>query len=295
VRFQFAATGHRTSRRLTLQAIGLQAVIGLLGSLLLAASPATSAAQNFTVPNSATQGTQGSAVQNSPVPNSAAQGSAAISVQQVSGETLGTPPPSPAPAPRYTVTFTRLHCFDETGSWYDKAIASDEPYVLIFAINLLAPSHGRAFRTQVFGDVDSGETRSESLQVWGPGPLGDPDDLIVLAQIMEHDESSIDHLVAEMNRVLPGAAARYLTFGWGHNAIVGELKLDMQNAIDSSTVVGHGLNRDDRVGGPQEVRITASDTAAAASSNRPVTKRIDVDASSSGDGHYTASFQLRSI
>jgi hypothetical protein len=252
------ATGRlNTIRRLALQAASLIAAAGVV----IGGAPHSAAAQGFTVV------TDGKAFDG----------------------VFWNPPP---PEPRFRLDFVRLQCVAEGGAWYEQVAASDEPYVLIFAVNLHAPSSGRVFRTTVFSDVDNGESRLQSIQVWGPGVLGDPDDLIVLTQVMEHDESDVDRLVGALDWGLRGAATPFVQASWGHDAIVGALKSQMQRLIDNNKYPqAHGsLNMDDQVGGIQEVRITNYDRDWTTSG--PVPKIVDAN-DSGGDGHYRAHFELR--
>jgi len=206
---------------------------------------------------------------------------------QLADGTLWAPISPQTPAPRLTLHFTRLQCIKEGGAWYEQIAASDEPYVLIFVANRHDLRSGHVVRTQVFGDVDTGENRSVAVPVWG-GILNEPDDLIVLVQIMEHDASNITHLVTELQAGMRSAA---LPAGLDHAGVVSQLKARMQRLIDNNNVLRElgDLNKDDRIGGVQEVRITAADVGA--TSSGAVRKQIEVKDSS--DGHYRAFFELR--
>jgi hypothetical protein len=116
--------------------------------------------------------------------------------------TYWAPPPPPPPylmAP-YTLNFTRLECLDESGE-----IGSDEPYVLFFVGDLKNPLAAQVFRTSIFSDVDSNENRFQTVGLWqsAPMPLGNPDNLIVLAQVMEHDYSPVSTIHAGLAQSLP--------------------------------------------------------------------------------------------
>jgi len=287
MRFPFAATILRATRRLTVQAANLLALAGLLAGLLVAASPAAGAAQPLPVQDVTTQDFT---TRNFTAQDFTRHDFTDITNPRLSGGTRWAPPSPPTPQPRYALSFTRLQCVREGGGWLEQIAASDEPYVLIFAVGLRSPSSGRVVRTRVFGDVDSGESRSQSVPLWA-GVLGDPDDLIVLVQIMEHDEGDVDHLARALDAGLGHAAVGLVDAGLGHNAIVSRLKAQMQLLINNNRVgQSHGsLNMDDQIGGIQELRITASDTAATI--HGPVQKIIE--ANDSSDGRYRAFFELR--
>jgi hypothetical protein len=245
-------------------------VLAIVG-LLLISTPRLAAAQGFTVPDSATQ-----------------DFAVLHDARAVDGQQWAPLSPTTV-APQLALRFTRLQCVEEGGAWYEQIAGSDEPYVLIFAVSLHSPKSGRLARTRIFSDVDNGESRSASVPVWG-GLLSDPDDLVVLVQIMEHDESDVGHLVSVLQSRMPDAAAAAVAAGLGHDAIVSRLKTRMQSLIDNNKIPQKlgSLNMDDRIGGVKEVRITPADVAA--TSSGPVQKRIDVTDSSDGD--YRAFFEL---
>src|SRR3954468_22737038 len=61
-----------------------------------------------------------------------------------------------------TVDFLELHCYQTSGE-----LASDEPY-LFFVVGNLVTGQLAVGRTSVFGDVDGGENRFQTVRLWGP-------------------------------------------------------------------------------------------------------------------------------
>jgi len=95
-------------------------------------------------------------------------------------------------AARYTIKATKFRCNDRAG---DSIFGpSNEAYWIFGAVGDSAPDKARTTRSQVFGDVDSGESRTFAAQdgiVWGPSGVAQelPDGEVgVLIQLWEHDE-----------------------------------------------------------------------------------------------------------
>jgi len=238
------------------------ATVVAIAGMLIAAAPREAAAQGV---NPALQGTVGGP-----------------------GGVLAPPPRPPlhpwVTAP-YTLNFTRLECVRES---YGQG--SDEPYVLFMVANIESKSVD-IIRTSVFSDVDTGENRYQTIPLWGgPMPSGNPDNLVVLAQVMEHDLSNVAQIGVDLSWWLKGS--QYLQPGLSRRVIVNGLKTAMYDSIGASTIpIGAFANEDDRVGKPQEVRITHADMAAAYG-GLPVLKVTNADGGES-DGRYRSYFELR--
>ena len=261
--FPFAVAGLKGTQHVALRAASIVAVAGLL----IAGVPHTASAQGVT------PGTVG----------------------PIGGGTIFVPPPPPPTQPVFSLSFSALACLRETGSlaWdaleaVQGMVASDEPYVLIFVVNLWYPSNGKVFRSNVFSDVDTGERRFQTIPLWG-GALPDPSDLVVLVQVMEHDQTDVNRLTQSLEP-LKTYAAPYVQLGWGRDAIADKLRQQMGRLVDNGTIYG-GPNRDDRVGGVQELRITSANTASAAAGT--IVETV-VEGNGSG-GLYRAHFELRRI
>jgi hypothetical protein len=189
----------------------------------------------------------------------------------------------------YTLDFFRLYAVSESGE-----VGSDEPYVLMAVVNL-ATRDIVVRRTSIFGDVDTGESRSESVRLWGPSgtavpfPGNNPDNVIVLVMAMEHDDCNVDGVVMSMvdfrlrSRLSELEAAT-------RDEIVSGLQDAMAIAGDTPCVLAwYWQTEDDRVGLPKELRITAADMAAA-HGGATVEKVLQHDG---GDTYYRTYFRLQ--
>jgi hypothetical protein len=162
----------------------------------------------------------------------------------------------------YTLDFFRLHVVDESGE-----VGSDEPYVLMAVVNLVTRELA-VRRTSVFSDVDSGESRLETVRLWGPSgataalPGNNPDNLIILVQPMEHDDCGVD---SELARVQRGLRTRFNEIGVApRDYTVARLREHMDALTDPYCLVFFPWETiDDSVASPQELRITAADVSAA--------------------------------
>jgi hypothetical protein len=174
----------------------------------------------------------------------------------------------------FTLELHRLHAFTTTGD-----PGSDEPYVLMAAVNLLT-REVFVRRTSVFGDVDDGESRYETKRVWGPldtvapFPGDNPDNLVVVVVPMEHDNCN-ESVV--MSRLRDGLRVRMdelasIPAVLPRDYIVAQL-LDKADGITriACIVWEPWKTTDDRIAPPRELRITSVDVAEA-HSGTPVEK-----------------------
>ena len=76
------------------------------------------------------------------------------------------------------VHYTGLICFGETD--WDQSSDSDEPYVVL---GVVAPTGNSAQRSQVYEDVDGGESRPDLIEIYRGKPYG----VTISALLMEHD------------------------------------------------------------------------------------------------------------
>jgi hypothetical protein len=99
------------------------------------------------------------------------------------------------------VHYTGLVCFKETVS--DQLSNSDEPYAVI---GVTSPDGSASFRSRIYDDVDSGESRPDLMEVYRGKPKG----LALSVLLMEHDDDDPDKYKAAM-QVGVGAAATGVT------------------------------------------------------------------------------------
>jgi len=172
-----------------------------------------------------------------------------------------------------TISFFQLRCIDDTSE-----ANSDEPYVVFFVANLKSGlvATTDAKRSTLFGDVGAGDERVEltvdwskkpafnphPVMLWGikgqPAPLLDPNDIIILAAVMENDSSSPDAVVSAVDSVLAAKLQAYRVNGFSRAKIVEKLITDMNGAIDAAIVTGV-IDKDERLGPAKEFQLTAQD------------------------------------
>ncbi len=185
-----------------------------------------------------------------------------------------------------TVDFFRLTCVSTTGDF-----GSDEPYVF-FVVGNLVTGDLVVTRTTIFGGVDAGQSRDQTVRLWGPNgvalsfPGSNPGNLVILVGPMEHDNSDVAKLLSKLQSSLQ---SRFLTLrsqlgSITRSQLVTELATTMAIQEQSG---GTGLfpNADDIIARPVELRITSTDVSAG-----DVVKTLDL----AGDGFYRASFRIQS-
>lgn len=170
-------------------------------------------------------------------------------------------------ATRFTIDFYRLKCVEETD--WDQGTNSDEPYAVFFWGNTRT-LQSNVEATAVFGDVDSGETRTRlgSPRLWGPNDaaagITNASEMIVLGAVMENDASSAAQIVTMLRPILAANLLIYVRNGLDRATIVSNLRRDMNNALDTAAQATGITNPDDRLGGALEFTFSHAnlDTAA---------------------------------
>jgi hypothetical protein len=87
------------------------------------------------------------------------------------------------------VHYTGIHCFSETES--DQLSDSDEPYVVM---GVVSPAGSSANRSQIYEDVDGGESRPDLLEIY----RGKPGGMTISVMLMEHDDDDPDRYKGAM-------------------------------------------------------------------------------------------------
>lgn len=170
-----------------------------------------------------------------------------------------------------TIALTKIKCKIETDE-----VGSDEPYVLVTAVDLSNPLLPNAEVTLYgpWGDVDEGETRTTQpippgvdpndlpfivwrRNAWGPSGqakvIASPAHAVILVSMMEHDDGK-----AGTARGLAKAAAvssLAASMGMTREQRVNKLKADIHAALGIPT---GAPNFDDRVGGTKEFALSAN-------------------------------------
>jgi hypothetical protein len=187
----------------------------------------------------------------------------------------------------YTLDFFKLYAVEESGE-----LGSDEPYVVMAVVNL-ATRELVLRRTSVFGDVDTGESRSQTVRLWGPTgtavpfPGGNPDNLLILVMAMEHDDCQVDWVVSLMDSKMRSRLSQLAAATRDQTVL--ELQDAMFQAASFGCVVTLWQSADDWVGLPKELRVTAADVSAA-HSGTTVNKVLE---HAGNDTYYRTFFRLQ--
>ena len=197
------------------------------------------------------------------------------------------------------IYLARITCVVETDE-----VGADEPYVLVTAVNLAAtvPVAGfnvplpafDVFRYGPFCDVDVGETHTApgvSKSFWGianaAAPLSDPNQAIFVVGLKENDEDSPEGTRGIVKGLVAGSLFGSLALPRGDK--VSKLIADMNAALETPSP--DGLNFDEKIGRPQELRFSAEELAAA-EAGQPMTKTLEFK----GDGgHYALTFEAVNV
>jgi hypothetical protein len=163
------------------------------------------------------------------------------------------------------VHYTGIVCFGETD--WDQGSDSDEPYVVM---GLNSPTEAWAIRSQVYEDVDSGESRPDLIEIY----RGKPNGLAISIILMENDYDDPDKYKAAMQSAV-GAAFTGVTALVAIIPVVGAVIASVVGPLLSAVAptVGAELNRlldtgDDQIGGttlaitPKQMIILAAQTGA---------------------------------
>jgi hypothetical protein len=191
---------------------------------------------------------------------------------------------------KFTIDFTGLICDSTT-----KEVTSDEPYVFLVVGNLVT-GQLVVSRTGEFGDVDTGESRAQTVRIWGPTgvasafPNGNPENLVILVAPMEHDDCDVQSLHAKLQSSLQ---SRFLTLraqlgGITRASLVTQLATTM--AIQQQCSVGCLFcDRDQPIGRPEELHITSRNV----SNTGTVVMTLNHDGRDTGNGFYRTVFRVQ--
>jgi hypothetical protein len=158
--------------------------------------------------------------------------------------------------------FTDLQCIEDTDEWND-----DEAYAVMVAIDIKGfQPRMWATRTTVFEDLDAGSQKTKAYSLWGihghSEPIANPNHVILLASLLENDSSNPDSVVAIVQSVLTASLANYypefLAGTLSRGEMVVKLINDMKGAIGLGIASG-GLDFDERIDSPKELKLTPSD------------------------------------
>ncbi len=182
--------------------------------------------------------------------------------------------------------FTDLSCIDDTTEAND-----DEPYVILATIDLHGPIPTFSTnRTIVFEDdrsMDDGDIRhGPRAQIWpnagtSTKAITDPNMVVFLVGLMENDSSKPDAVRASVQSILTASLTNYFPLfaqkKLKRSEMVNMLLSDMKGALELGAASG-GIDMDELIGPPQELRLTPFDVGTAVKSK--LTKSLVF----SGDG-----------
>lgn len=198
----------------------------------------------------------------------------------------------------------------------NESSASDEPYVIVFVADvgkkmagITVPSaktthaawtnadEGEILRTIQPDEIPPGAPSmffNVSEYCWGPNgkpaPIPDPDNLIILAGIMENDDGSPSATRSAVNSIMAGALGNMSGSNLSRNEMADRLRSDMAGALNAARVTGIP-NHDDRVGPVRELRLRQSDLDKAHSAGS-VIKRLEFNGGDD-EGAYRVAFELQ--
>jgi hypothetical protein len=191
----------------------------------------------------------------------------------------------------FRITFDQLHCEEETD--WDGGSIHDEAYVVFFIADLSGfPAPAMAVRTDVFTDLDTGDRRNRSEpRLWGLAGadtrIGNADNVLILAAVMEHDDSTAGDVRTAVQLAMPALLLGYQNAGLSRATIVDNLRRDMDALLDNAAFVSGPANPDDRIGRTMEFRFSHDDLTTAEAGNA-VTRSVRYR-----DGGEDATYNVR--
>lgn len=200
-------------------------------------------------------------------------------------------------------------------------ISGDEPYGFLYTGDLssatrasvesmpkpVAPS--KLYHTKVFSGVTSSSpTLSQPLEIWGvkqvnqvaqPAPIDYPEDVLILAAMMEQDYCNLENFTNLVEDSLIVGLTNYMLAHDDYSSIAANLSSDMNTDILAMSVVDGVLqgaaDPDDQIGVAQPVRLTRQELDKARFG--PVTKTLSFAKTSSNNtsGSYTMTFKVQGV
>ncbi len=191
---------------------------------------------------------------------------------------------------------SNIHCHEET----HELSSADEPYVLVTAVDLEATfTRGGvtvpfpAFdvtRYGPFGDVDAGETHFApgiAHSFWSvantPAALNDPDRVIFVVALMEHDIGRPGTLQGIVKGIVASSVLGSFTLGRERQVAV--LIRDVDSAL--GTPSSPSVDQDNQIGDSQELRFTRQELAQA-EAGQTVSRSLVFEGEG---GRYTLTFE----
>jgi hypothetical protein len=151
---------------------------------------------------------------------------------------------------------------------------TDEPYLLVYTLDVpkLTPNINlpKPKVTKIeWQGLDEGQTLAAPGNIlWGmngaPAPLTSPDDVIILAAMIEHDYTKTEAVRTIVEDQMAITLTTNITSVGNRTEFVSRLVHGMNGAIAAATSVALGIpDPDDPIGSAQEIRLTKVDLGAA--------------------------------
>ncbi|MDE8668419.1 hypothetical protein PY310_07475 [Pseudarthrobacter sp. H3Y2-7] len=144
------------------------------------------------------------------------------------------------------VHYTGLYCFGETD--WDQGSSSDEPYVIV---SLSTPQVATVHVSQIYGEVDAGESRPDLMEIYRGRPYG----LNLSTVVMENDFGDPNKYKEDIQKIVMGVHTAG-TIALGLIPVVGPLIAAVAGPALGSLMpsIGGAINDafdwgDDRIGG----------------------------------------------
>ncbi|GAA4838804.1 hypothetical protein [Kitasatospora terrestris] len=190
------------------------------------------------------------------------------------------------------VHYQGLNCFSATSGF-----GSDQPYVtMAITVPGMDP---KALRSQIYQDVDGGDTRPDQLELYRGQPRG----MVIVAQCIEHDSGNPEDYRDVMHTVAKAAGAGVVglisyvpDIGPVLAAVSGVILAGFSDEIGDALGELFGLS-DDLIGGPATFALSPRDMVLLAartqnSSDRQVQFKIASDLLSGDGGDYKVYFGM---
>jgi hypothetical protein len=192
--------------------------------------------------------------------------------------------------------------------------SSDEPYVIVWVAdvsNMIAGISVPNAKTTLyaFTDADEGELLTTIMDdqfprpthpafpiseyCWGPNDkptqINGPDQLVILAGMMENDDGSPSAARAVVNGLMAGSIANMAGAGLSRADMVKRLTTDLDGALTQARITG-APDFDDRIGPVKELRLTQADLDVVAQ-HKTASKTVTFNGGDA-DGAYRVRFDL---
>ncbi len=169
------------------------------------------------------------------------------------------PKPKPIVPRPVTISALTMDCDDE-----NDPLSSDEPYLLVFSLNLVGLPKPRVIKLGPFNVSASDTTFVFPPNIlWGvdgqPTIINHPDDLLLLVALMENDTSDPEAVRSFVEGFMVASSVEHATSAGNHNDFASRMINAMQGFISAPALATGPIDPDDQIGPVQELRINQDD------------------------------------